>query len=252
MNISLIGYGRMGKEVKSVADELNIKVVSIVDPTDPEATHKKICKEALANADVAIDFTKPDAVIDNITFVAKNKINIVVGTTGWYDKLNVVSQVVKENEIGLIYGSNFSIGANIFFKIIDYASSLLGKISDFDPYVLEMHHRMKVDSPSGTAKEIAKLILKNFSSKKKVQYEKLDRKIEPEELHVVSLRAGFRAGFHLVGYDSEYETIEISHNAKSRKGFAKGAILAAKWILGKKGIFNYSEVFDEIISKFNF
>jgi|BEDMetMinimDraft_2_1075160.scaffolds.fasta_scaffold00073_20 dihydrodipicolinate reductase len=252
MKISLIGYGRMGREVKSVANEFNIKVVSIIDPSDSEATHRKIDEEALKDADVAIDFTRPDAVVNNVKLVAKNKVNMVVGTTGWYDKLNIVSEIVKENNIGLVYGSNFSIGANVFFKIVNYASSLLGKIEDFDPYVFEMHHRMKVDSPSGTAKEIAKIVLNNFPNKKKLQYEKLDRKIEPEELHVVSLRAGFRAGFHLVGFDSEYETIELTHNAKSRKGFAKGAILAAKWIMERKGIYNFNDVFDEIIAKSNF
>jgi|BEDMetMinimDraft_2_1075160.scaffolds.fasta_scaffold00200_6 dihydrodipicolinate reductase len=247
MNISIIGYGRMGHEVKKLADILNINVKSIIDPTDPEATHNRITNESMKDVDVAIDFSKPDAVLENVKAVAENKVNIVVGTTGWYDRLPIVTKIVEENKVGMVYGPNFSIGANIFFKIINYASTLISKFEDFDPYVFEMHHRMKADSPSGTAKEVANIILKNFTSKNKLQFDRLNRRIEKNELHVVSLRAGYHHGFHLVGFDSEYETIEISHSSKGRTSFAKGALIAAKWIIGKKGMYNFGQVLEDII-----
>jgi len=247
MNIAIIGYGRMGRAIHEAAIENNIKVVSIIDPTDPEATHKKITHEAFENVDVALDFSRADAVLDNVKKIAKLKCNIVMGTTGWYEKLNVVKKIVEENEIGFIYSPNFSIGVNLFFAIVNKAAELFNKAKWYDAYVYEIHHNKKIDSPSGTALQIANIIMSKMERKKKILTEMINRKIEPDELHVVSIRAGNVFGLHVVGFDSDFDNIELRHEAKNRKGFALGALLAAKWIMNKKGFYNFIEVFNEII-----
>jgi 4-hydroxy-tetrahydrodipicolinate reductase len=247
MNIAIIGYGRMGRTIHEVAKENNIKVASIIDPTDPEATHKEITADALKDADVALDFSRADAVLSNVEKVAKLKRNIVMGTTGWYDKINIVRKIVEENDIGFIYSPNFSIGVNLFFAIINKAAELFNKAKWYDVYVYEIHHNKKLDSPSGTALQIANMILSKMERKKKILAEVINRKIEPEELHVASVRAGHIFGIHAVGFDSEFDNIELRHEAKNRKGFAIGALLAAKWIMNRKGFYNFVEIFHEII-----
>jgi 4-hydroxy-tetrahydrodipicolinate reductase len=247
MNIAIIGYGKMGRAIHEVAKENKINVVSIIDPTDPEATHREITHEALKNVDVALDFSRADAVVSNVEKLAKLKCNIVMGTTGWYDKINIVKKIVEENEIGFIYSPNFSIGVNLFFAMINKAAELFNKAKWYDVYVYEIHHNKKIDSPSGTALQIANILLSKIERKKKILAEVINRRIEPEELHVASIRAGHVFGLHVVGFDSEFDNIELKHEAKNRKGFALGALLAAKWIMNKKGFYNFIDVFSELI-----
>jgi 4-hydroxy-tetrahydrodipicolinate reductase len=247
MNIAIIGYGKMGRAIHEVAKENKINVVSIIDPTDPEATHREITHEALKNVDVALDFSRADAVVSNVEKLAKLKRNIVMGTTGWYDKINIVKKIVEENEIGFIYSPNFSIGVNLFFAMINKAAELFNKAKWYDVYVYEIHHNKKIDSPSGTALQIANILLSKIERKKKILAEVINRRIEPEELHVTSIRAGHVFGLHVVGFDSEFDNIELKHEAKNRKGFALGALLAAKWIMNKKGFYNFIDVFSELI-----
>lgn len=226
MNIALIGLGKMGKEVERLIKEgVQHEVVSI------------------SKADVVIDFTSPEVVLENIKKVASLGKNMVVGTTGWYEHMSEVEKIVKERGIGLIYAHNFSVGANIFFKIVAYASKLFAKFGGYDVYGLEVHHTGKKDSPSGTALRIAKEILDNFPSKKTVQVDKLDRQIKSDELHFASIRGGRNPGYHEVVFDSQADSVTLSHAAHNRTGFAKGAILAAEFIKGKKGIYNFDEVF---------
>jgi len=247
MNIAIIGYGKMGRAIHEVAKENKINVVSIIDPTDPEATHREITHEALKNVDVALDFSRADAVVSNVEKLAKLKRNIVMGTTGWYDKINIVKKIVEENEIGFIYSPNFSIGVNLFFAMINKAAELFNKAKWYDVYVYEIHHNKKIDYPSGTALQIANILLSKIERKKKILAEVINRRIEPEELHVASIRAGHVFGLHVVGFDSEFDNIELKHEAKNRKGFALGALLAAKWIINKKGFYNFIDVFSELI-----
>ncbi len=249
MRIAIIGYGKMGRAVHEVSREKGIIVSSIIDPTDPEATHRSIDEDSMKEVDVAIDFTSPKAVLGNIERVASLKKNIVVGTTGWYEELEKAKRIIEENEIGFIYSPNFSIGVNIFFYLIEQTAKLMDKADWYDIYILEGHHRQKVDSPSGTAKTIGEIILNNVKRKEKLLFETINRRIEKEELHVVSFRAGFITGLHIVGFDSEYDSIELKHEAKNRKGFALGAILAAEWIKDKKGFYSFRDLFRDIFLK---
>ena len=243
MKIALIGYGKMGKEVERVAKLRGHAVCAIIDKSDSAATHKLIdgSGSCLKDADVVIDFTVPASVIGSIRKVTAANKNMVVGTTGWYDGITEAKQLVGQSGIGFIYSSNFSVGVNVFYRIVEAAAKLINKVPEYDAFGYELHHSQKLDSPSGTAKSIAELLVKNISRKKQVQYDKLDRKINPEELHFASIRSGFIPGTHVVGFDSEADTIELKHTARSRAGFALGAVMAAEWLKGRKGFFTMND-----------
>lgn len=240
MQIALVGYGKMGKEVENQIKESGrheVVSVSFEKPGDV------LDKAGIKKADVVIDFTVSDAVINTIGEVSAMGKNIVIGTTGWYDKINEAKQIVKKSNTGLIYGSNFSVGANIYFKIVAEAAKLFSKFGGYDVYGFEVHHSGKKDSPSGTALKIGKAILNNFPSKKSIQTEKVDRQIKEDELHFASVRGGRNPGYHEVVFDSSADSVTLSHQAHGRAGFAKGAILAAEFIKDKKGFYSFDEVF---------
>ena len=247
MNMSIIGYGNMGRMIEQTAIEKGHKICSIIDPAQKNATHKTITSESLSDSDVCIDFTLPHAVLENIRKVSKLKKSIVVGTTGWHNHLDDARKIIARNNTGLIYASNFSIGVNIFYHIVDSASKIFNKIQDYDAYIYELHHRRKRDSPSGTAKSIADILIKNLDRKSTLLFEQINRKIKDDELHLVSIRAGSIPGTHVVGFDSDADNIELRHEARSRKGFALGAIMAAEWIKDKKGFYSIEEMMRDIL-----
>lgn len=239
MKIALVGFGKMGHEIESLALESGHEIVSISykDPTD------SLDKEGIKKADVVIDFSSPEVVVKTIEDVLRLGTNMVVGTTGWYNDLAKVKALTKKYKKGLIYGSNFSIGANIFFQVVGFASSLASKFGDYDVAGYEIHHTGKKDSPSGTAKTLANIIIKNFPKKKRLETGRLDRQIEKDELHFASLRTGRNFGYHEVIFDSFADEIKLSHSAHSRRGFAEGALWAAEFIKGKKGFYSFDEIF---------
>ena len=247
MHIALIGYGKMGRTVHALAKQNGIEITAIIDPVAVEATAKEISAMALKNADVCIDFTQSSVLVENVKKIAALKKNIVVGTTGWYDKAEEVKKIVEQAKIGLIFATNFSIGVNLFYRIVKNAARLFNNFSEYDAFVLELHHNKKKDSPSGTAKSIGEIILQEMKRKNKMVFDKLDRQIEANELHVASVRAGSIPGTHTVGFDSNADTIELKHEARSRDGFAAGALLAADWINGKKGFFSIEDLMSQII-----
>jgi 4-hydroxy-tetrahydrodipicolinate reductase len=246
MKIALIGYGQMGRIIEQVAKQRNHTVVSRIDPLAKDADHKEVTKEAIQDADVCIDFTHPTSVIENIHKVAGLGKDMVVGTTGWHDKVDEIRPIVGK-KTGLIYGSNFSIGVNIFFKIVEDAARLFNKFEAYDVAGLEFHHNKKADSPSGTAKTLAESLKSNIKRKNSIVYDIVNRKILPSELHFASVRVGSVPGTHKIIFDSAADTIELSHTARNREGFALGAIIAAEWISGKKGMYNISDMMKEIL-----
>lgn len=248
MNIAIIGYGKMGHEIEKAAKARGINVKSVIDTDYGGASSRQIDEKSMSGVDVCIDFTAPDAVLENIKKISKFRKNIVVGTTGWHDKIDEVKGLVKKNNIGFIYASNFSIGVNIFFKIIENAAKMVNKIEDYDAYGYELHHSKKIDSPSGTAKTIGGLLVKNIDRKNKLLFDRIDRKIEPNELHFASVRAGSIPGTHVVGFDSSADTIELKHTARSREGFAIGALMAAQWIHSKKGFYTMEDFIKSAIN----
>jgi len=243
MKIGIVGYGRMGKEIACIAKEHNHDIVTF--DTQCEADFNEINEANLKGLDVVIDFTVPKAVMTNIPIYNKAGVNVIMGTTGWYDKLEQVKSQVKD--IGFMWSGNFSIGVNLFFRILEASSKIMNNVEDYDVLAYEMHHNKKKDSPSGTAKMMADILLKNISRKKKLVTEMLDRPPKKDELHFASVRGGSIPGTHSILFDSEADTIELKHTARSRKGFALGAVLAAEWIQGKKGFFNIDDFMNEFL-----
>jgi len=232
MKIALIGYGKMGKLLNTLCVQNGHEVVSIIDKNRADY-NKNIDKSSLNGAEVALEFTQPEGVVERVEALAKCGVNIVIGTSGWYDKIDQVERLAHENKVGIIYGANFSIGMNLYFQTIDYLSRMMAQIPNYDLYAYEEHHNEKKDRPSGTAKYITSIIKRN---QKEV---KTDFEFE-------SIRAGKKPGTHLVGYDGDYDFIELKHLARERSAFVSGAVKSAEWILGKKGFFNFSDYFKNI------
>ena len=241
MNIALIGYGNMGKEVEAVAKRRNVSIQQIF--TIENNLHGMgITQQSMKNVDVCIDFSTPTAVVHTIELVAGYKKSIVVGTTGWYDQLDHVKKIVKSKNIGLIYSPNFSLGMNIFFQILSSACHTFEKFDAYDVAIHETHHRRKADSPSGTAFSLAQIVLQHIRRKKEMFHESAHKGIKPEQLQITSSRLGEVVGTHNVMFDSEADSIELVHTAKNRSGFALGALIAAEWLKDKKGVYTMKDV----------
>jgi len=237
MNISVIGYGKMGHEIERIAVARGISVKSVIDTSDADAAYKEIDEKSMSDVDVCIDFTRPDAVVNNIKNISKFKKNIVVGTTGWYSHIDEVKGIVEKAQTGLIYAPNFSVGVNVFFRIVESAARIIDRIDAYDVHGYEMHHSKKLDSPSGTAKAIEEILVKNIRRKTSVPF--------------ASIRSGSIPGTHAVGFDSSSDTIELKHVARNREGFALGAIMAAEWINNRKGFYTVNDMMNDILGDNN-
>lgn len=243
LNIALIGYGAMGQEVKRLTEiYFHQYFVSNIFEID-----SKISENGSYNFDVAIDFSHPTEVVNNVAILAHLGKNLVIGTTGWYDRFEEVKSIVEKSNVGVVYGTNFSIGVNIFLKLVEYSARLIDKIEEYDAFIHEIHHKRKVDSPSGTAISIGKVILENIGRKNEILTETSHNKILPNQLHISSTRGGEVPGKHTVYFDSLADTIELTHTARNRSGFAAGALKAAEWVKGKKGLFEFSNIMDSIL-----
>jgi 4-hydroxy-tetrahydrodipicolinate reductase len=246
MNIAIIGLGKMGSAIKKIALERNHKVVTI-DPLTPGADFLEISSKSLDGVDVCIDFTTAATVLENAKKISALKKNLVVGTTGWYDKMGEMKSAV--NGIGFLWSGNFSIGMNVFFHSVRETAKVMNNLPEYDAAVFEVHHNQKKDSPGGSAQIIGKIILDAMPRKKKIFADRFtDRKPNPEELHVASVRCGSIPGTHTVLFDSPVDTIELNHVARGREGFAFGAVLAAEFLRGKKGFFNIDDLMATILS----
>ena len=225
MNILIIGYGKMGKMVEEIALSKSDTIVGIIDKEedwqtfDKNNTYKDI---------VAIDFSIPSKVLDNIEKAWERNIAIVVGTTGWYDKLEEITQRANQEKKTLFWASNFSIGVFLFNKLNAYLADMMKEYSDYNPSIKEIHHIHKLDAPSGTAITLAQTLVENHN-------------IEKQNLNIESVREGEVCGTHIRNYYSEVDDIEIKHTAHSRKGFASGAVMAAHWLKGKQGVFTMKD-----------
>lgn len=246
MKIALLGYGKMGKIIEKIALSRKHEIVLTIDH---ENLHE-LTAENLQKADAVIEFTRPDSVLNNIKHCFNAGVPIVVGTTGWYEKLNDVKQLCEEGNNSLLYATNFSVGVNIFFHINKVLAKLMNNYPYYDVQVEEIHHMQKLDAPSGTAITIAEGILDNLDAKKDwvnvltTDDSNDDQNVGPEELLIESLRIDSVPGTHTVIYDSEVDAIEFKHTAHNRNGFALGAVLAAEWIHDKKGFYSVDAMFD--------
>jgi len=250
MKVAIVGYGKMGKLIRREALGLGHEVVAVIDPfaRQPEVTDDHLDASTLNGCTVAIDFTQPSVVVDNIVLYARLGIPAVIGTTGWDDRLESVREAIDEQECSIIYSGNFSLGVALFFQIVKEASRLFAKSGLYDPFIQETHHAQKVDSPSGTALMLAQMVLDNTPDKGTITSEALHRRREEDEIHVASVSGGSVPGTHTVTYDSQDDTIELTHRARSREGFATGALKAASWIAdGRKGFFTLDAMFEDVL-----
>jgi 4-hydroxy-tetrahydrodipicolinate reductase len=268
MNIALIGYGKMGKLLESKALERGHKIVAVVEPYAPNDSnttasgapvYKTIAgAEALETADAALEFTRPDTAPLNITALAERRLPVVVGTTGWYARLDEVSAAVKASGAALLWASNFSLGVNLFYRIAAYAAKAFDPFSEYDVGALETHHNKKADSPSGTAKTLVEKVLKAMTRKKRAAWDTLEGPPPADTIHCPSLRVGSVPGIHSLFFDSSADTVEITHTARSREGFAAGALRAAEWLVNcpgpgqaagkaRTGVFTLDDVLEEIL-----
>ena len=249
MNVVLTGFGKMGKELYSVLEERGHKVVGVIDPfsLDKMVTSKNIEKEAFSNADVVIDFSSPENAVENIKKYMDFSIPAIIGTTGWLDGLDLVKAYGEGKDLRIMYSGNYSIGVALFLKLCRKAGELYGKVAGYDASIYEIHHTEKKDSPSGTALMVASALMETMEGKKKILLGNSDGKIEKDSLQISSMRVGKTPGVHSVIIDSDADTITLTHTARSRAGFALGAVMAAEWIKDttKRGILTLDDYLNE-------
>jgi 4-hydroxy-tetrahydrodipicolinate reductase len=234
MKVALVGHGKMGREVEAVLKERGHETVVVArDGSFP------------AGCAVGIDFTRADAVPGNVEKAMKARARYVVGTTGWTDRIEDVQRIVKQAGGGLVHAANFSVGVNLFYKVVRDAAALLARFPDYDPYVLERHHRQKKDAPSGTAMVLAGIVSSAGGQRPKPT-STLEGALADDTFHVAAVRAGGIVGEHTVGFDSGGDEILLEHRARTRRGFALGAVLAAEWIASRTGVHSFDAVLDDL------
>jgi len=229
MNITLFGYGKMGKMIEQIAQERGHTIIQKVD-----VDTKNIDFSVM---DVAIDFSMPNAAFGNISSCIENNVPVISGTTGWLENYDKATALCHEKNGAFIYASNFSLGVNVFFELNAHLAKMMKNLKQYQVSMEEIHHTQKLDAPSGTAITLAEGVIENTN------YEawKLDKAAD-KEIAITSKRIGKTPGTHTVAYDSNIDTIEIKHTAHNREGFALGAVVAAEWIVGKTGVFSMKDV----------
>jgi len=226
MKLAIVGYGKMGRLIEQLAPEFGFTVGPKLDEYN-NAGFVAVTADNFRGVDVAVEFSTPETAVGNIERIASLGVNLVVGTTGWLDKLDYVRTVVERTGIGLVWSPNYSVGMNVFFRVVAEAARLFADQDDYGAWAWEIHHVTKKDAPSGT-------LLKLVEEMRKAGYARA--------VDLSSNRAGRHPGTHEVGFDSIADTVTLRHTARSREGLARGALKAAQWVVGKKGFFEFSEV----------
>ena len=229
MKLALIGYGAMGKLIRSLAEEKGHMITAVVDEADAAASPSTLA-EKLGGSDVAIDFTTADAVPRNVEACMLAGVPLVEGTTGWSAQRSEIEKLVQDAGGAFVFGANFSIGVNLFYRIADFAAEIFAKFPEYEVFIEEQHHSRKTDAPSGTALKLKDVVARHIKN----------------DFSVSATRAGNIPGTHRVGFDGPADQILLEHTARSREGFAAGALMAAEWIAGKKGFYEFTDVIEEI------
>ena len=234
MKVAVVGHGKMGREVEAVLRERGHEpVVAARGAAFP------------SGCPVGIDFTQPDAVLANARAALTAGARYVIGTTGWDARLAELRRLVDETKGGVVHAANFSLGVNLFYKVVRDAAQLFARFPDYDPYILEKHHRQKKDAPSGTARALAK-ILEATPGRRAHAATSLAGALPDDQFHVAAVRAGGIVGEHTVGFDSGGDEVLLEHRARTRRGFALGSVMAAEWIAERKGLHTFEEVVDDL------
>ncbi len=246
MQIVLVGTGQMGTAVERVASQKGHEILARFDSDHPFDTASP---SELEGADVAIDFSLPSLALTHIRQYCEWTLPAVVGTTGWYEELDTVEHWVADHDASLLYAPNFSMGVSVVRRAIRGILPLLDELSEYDPFVQEVHHTKKVDSPSGTAQMLGGLLVEGLERKDHVETETQHQRIDSAAVHVTSTRAGTVFGEHTVAFDGPYDQITVGHRAKNRKGFAAGAVQAAEWLVNRQGLFSLDDMLDDLLTE---
>jgi 4-hydroxy-tetrahydrodipicolinate reductase len=230
MKIALIGYGAMGRLIEALAENKNHEIAIIIDESDAGLSTDELAKKLKA-ADVAVDFSSAGAVRKNVEACLRANVALVEGTTGWNDERAAIENLVRESGGAFVFGANFSVGVNLFYRVADFAAALFAKFEDYEAFIEEQHHSRKKDALSGTALKLKAIVAEHIE----------------KDFSVSATRAGHIPGTHRVGFDGAADQILLEHAARSREGFASGAILAAEWIRGRSGFYEFSDVMEEIL-----
>jgi len=230
LGLAIVGYGKMGKLIEQLAPEHGFEVRARFDGNH-NARAQALSRETLRGVDVAVEFTTPHATPENIRRLAALGVNSVVGTTGWLEQLPGAREAVEQGKTGLVWAPNFSVGVNLFIQAVGQAAALFAKHAEFEAWGWEIHHAAKRDAPSGTLKKLA---------------EEMRAAGYSRPVGLSANRAGAHPGTHEIGFDSAVDTITLRHTARSREGFARGALKAARWIAGKRGFFEFKEILSEL------
>jgi 4-hydroxy-tetrahydrodipicolinate reductase len=231
MKIALVGYGKMGKVVEEIAPAKGIEVVDRFTRDRPLRADAAT-RGSLSGVEALVDFSVPDAVPETVRAAAELALPLVIGTTGWHNRLDEVRAVAEDAGLGVVQASNFSLGVNVFYRIVERAAQLLAALDTYDPFIHDWHHRFKLDSPSGTALEIRRRMATFYGDR---------------EVPITCQRSGYVPSVHWVAFDSAADTIHLEHRARNRQGLAEGALLAARWIAGRSGFHEFSEVLDDLL-----
>ena len=226
MKIALVGYGKMGRVVDEVAAARGVEVVDRFTRERPLRSDRELAGVTL------VDFSVPEAVPETARAAAELALPLVIGTTGWNDRIDEVRNVIESSGAGAVRAANFSVGVNVFYRLAEQAAKMLAAF-EYDPFILDWHHRFKQDSPSGTALEIRRRMARSYDDRR--------------EVPIACQRAGYVPSEHSVGFDSPADTIHLQHRARNRQGFAEGALLAAGWIAGRGGFHDFEEVLDDVL-----
>ena len=230
MKIALLGYGKMGQTIEKIAVSRGHEIVLTIDKDAPEYD--------ISVADVAIDFSTPSSAVDNITNCLDNSVPIISGTTGWLDHFEDIKKLCSDQKGAFIYASNYSLGVNIFFELNNHLAKMMGNLDQYNVAIEEIHHKQKLDEPSGTAITLAEGVIEHTQN---TQWE-LDKASQENSIPVSAIRSPEVPGTHTITYNSSVDQIDIKHTAHNRQGFALGAVVAAEWIVGKTGVFTMKDV----------
>jgi 4-hydroxy-tetrahydrodipicolinate reductase len=230
MKIALIGHGAMGRLVGSIAEGKGYEIATVVHESDARLSAQELA-ERLKGSNAAIDFSVAEAVRRNVEACMLAKVPLVEGTTGWNAERADIEQIVRQANGAFVFGANFSIGVNLFYRIADFAGELFAKFPEYEAYIEEQHHSRKKDAPSGTALKLKEILGRHIQL----------------EFSVSATRAGNIPGTHRIGFDGTADQVVLEHMARTREGFAAGAMFAAEWIAGKQGFFEFSDVMDEVL-----
>jgi len=249
MNYALVGWGRMGQAIDSVAKDRGHQRIAVIDP---ELEGDGICNSLdaadLSGAEVAFEFTHPGAAESNVVGLLEAGVAVVCGTTGWNVGSEKLQQAAKTSKAGAVIAPNFSLGMNMFYAVVRDASRMVGAVGSYEPCIVETHHRGKRDAPSGTARELARLMSETGGWSVHVG-DPDDRPIPSGTIHVASVRAGFEPGSHTVSFDGEHDSMHLTHHARGRGGFALGSVLAGEWVVGRRGVHAFDSVLDALLKE---